>query len=148
MHAVVELAAFWAFGFLTLCAAVVLLSIFGGIIESDMELLSLGKEATIAGIASLIEAMGVWLIVLLIPAMSRGLALRAMIIPLIIVALVYKIAHLESWSTFEAGLLLAFQVAISCLVASLISGHFLAAIMIVVVFGIILALVGAFSKSL
>jgi len=148
MHAAVELAAFWAFGFLTLCAAVVLLSIFGGIIESDIELFSLGKEAMIAGIASLIEAMGVWLIVLLIPAMSRGVALRAMIIPLIIVALIYKVAHLESWSTFEAGLLLAFQVAIGCLITSLISGHFLAAIMVVVVFGIILALVGAFSKSL
>lgn len=148
MHAAVELAAFWAFGFLTLCVAVVLLNIFGAVVESDMELLSLGKEVMIAGIASLIEAMGVWLIVLLIPAMSRGVALRAMIIPLIIVALVYKIAHLESWSTFEAGLLLAFQVDISCFIASLISGHFLEAIMVMGVFGIILVLVGIFSKSL
>jgi hypothetical protein len=148
MHAVIELTAFWAIAFLSISLAVTLLSIFGGVIESDMELLSLGKEAMIAGIASLIEAMGVWLIVLLIPVMSRGLALRAMIIPLIIVALFYKIAHLVSWSTFEAGLLLAFQVAISCLIASLISEHFLAAIKVVAVFGIILVLVGAFSKSL
>ncbi len=148
MHAAVELTAFWAFGFLTLSAAVVLLSVFCGVIESDMELLTLGKEAIIAAIASLLEAMGVWLIVLLIPAMSRGIALRAMIIPLVIVALIYKVAHLESWSTFEAGLLLAFQVAVGCLIASLISGHFLSAIMVVVVFGIILAIIGAFSKSL
>ncbi len=56
-----------------------------------MELLTLGKEAVIAAIASLLEAMGVWLIVLLIPAMSRGIALRAMIIPLVIVALIYKV---------------------------------------------------------
>jgi|SRR5665213_194447 len=148
MHAAIELTAFWAFGFLTLCAAVWLLSIFGGMIESDMELLSFGKEAVIAGIASLIEAAGVWLIVLFISAMYRGFALRAMIVPLIIVALIYKVAHFESWSVFEAGLLLAFQVAIGCLIASLISGHFLAAIMLVVGFGIILAVIAAVAKSL
>jgi len=148
MHAAVELAAFWAFAFLTLSAAVVLLSIFGGVIESDMELLSFGKEAVIAGIASLIEAAGVWLIVLFISAMYRGLALRAMIIPIIIVGLIYKVAHLESWSIFEAGLLLAFQIVIGCLVASLISGHFQAAIMIVAVFGIILAVIAGIMKSL
>ena len=45
MHAAIELAAFWTVAFLTLGVAVVLLSIFGGVIESDMELLSLGKEA-------------------------------------------------------------------------------------------------------
>jgi hypothetical protein len=148
MHAAIELVAFWAFAFLTLGMAVVLLSIFGGVIESDMELLGIGKEAVIAGIASLIEAATVWLIVLFISAAYRGLALRAMIIPLIIVGLIYKIAHLESWSVFEAGLLLAFQVAIGCLLASLISGHFQAAIMVVVVFGIILAVIAAFAKSL
>ncbi|HEX7618670.1 MAG TPA: hypothetical protein VF480_08125 [Verrucomicrobiae bacterium] len=148
MHAAIELVAFWAFAFLTLGMAVVLLSIFGGVIESDMELLGIGKEAVIAGIASLIEAATVWLIVLFISAAYRGLALRAMIIPLIIVGLIYKIAHLESWSVFEAGLLLAFQVAIGCLLSSLISGHFQAAIMVVVVFGIILAVIAAFAKSL
>ena len=71
-----------------------------------------------------------------------------MIVPLIIVALIYKIAHLESWSVFESGLLLAFQVAIGCLIASLISGHFLAAIMVVAVCGIILAVAASFAKSL
>ena len=148
MHAAIELAAFWSVAFLTLCLAVVLLSVFGNVIESDMELLSLGKEAVIAGMASLIEAASVWLIVLFISPAYRGGALRAMIVPLIIVALIYKIAHLESWSVFEAGLLLAFQVAIGCLIASLISGHFLAAIMVVAVCGIILAVVASFAKSL
>jgi len=148
MHAAIELFEFWAFAFLTLGAALALLSIFSGVIESDMELLSLGKETVIAAIASLIEAAGVWLIVLFISAMYRGLALRAMIIPIIIVGLIYKVAHLESWSIFEAGLLLAFQIAIGCLVASLISGHFQAAVMIVAVFGIILAVVAGIMKSL
>jgi hypothetical protein len=148
MHAAIELAAFWAIAFLTLCVAVVLLNIFGDVIESDMELLSPGKEAVLAGIASLIEAVGVWLIVLFIPMMYRALGLRAMIIPVMIVALIYKVAHLESWSIFEVGLLLAFQVAIGCLGAALISGHFQAAIMIVVGFGIILAVIASFAKSL
>ena len=124
------------------------MSIFGNVIESDMEVFSLGKEAAIAGIASLIEAAGVWLIVLYISPAYRGGALRAMVVPLIIVAIIYKITHLESWSVFESGLLLAFQVAIGCLIASLISGHFLAAIMVVVVWGIILATVASFAKSL
>ena len=148
MHAAIELVAFWAFAFLTLGMAVVLLSIFGGVIESDMELLGIGKDGVFAGLASLFEAATVWVLFLFISAAYRGLALRAMIIPLIIVGLIYKIAHLESWSVFEAGLLLAFQVAIGCLLASLISGHFQAAIMVVVVFGIILAVIAAFAKSL
>ena len=148
MHAAIELAAFWAVGYLTLCAAVILLSLFCGIIESDMELLSLGTEAVIAGIASLVEAAGVWLIVVFISVAYRGLALRAMIIPMIIVGLIYRVAHLESWSIFEAGLLLAFQVAVGCLLASLILGHFQAAIMIVAVFGVILAVIAGIMKSL
>lgn len=148
MHAAIELAAFWMVAFLTLCAAVVLMSIFGSAIESDMELLSPGKEALIAGTASLIEALGLWLIVLVISPTFRALGLRAMIIPIIIVGLIYKIAHLESWSVWETGLLLAFQLAIGCLLAALISGLFQAAIMIVVGFGVVLALIAAFAKSL
>ena len=120
-----------------------LLNIFGSIIQSDIELLSLGKEAMIAGISSLIEAAGLWLIVMFIP-----LALRAMIFPIIIVILIYKVAHLESWSAYEAGLLLVFQVAIGCLIASLVTGHFLSAVMVVVAFGIILAVIAAFLKGL
>jgi hypothetical protein len=148
MHAAIQLTAFWAVAFLTLCAAVLLLNIFSGVIEGDMELLSLGKEAVIAGIASLFEAVGLWLIVLFIPAGYQGIGLRAMIIPVLIVALIYKVAHLVSWSIFEIGLLLAFQVGVGCVAASLISGHFQAAIMVVVVFGIILAVIASIVKSL
>jgi len=148
MHAAIELFEFWAFAFLTLGAALALLSIFSGVIESDMELLSLGKETVIAAIASLIEAAGVWLIVLFISATFRGMALRGMIIPIIIVGLMYRVAHLESWSIFEAGLLIAFQIATACLVASLISGSFQTAIIIVAVFGIGLGVTAAIMKSL
>jgi hypothetical protein len=148
MHAAIELTAFWAFGFLTLAAAIVALSIFCNVIDSNMELLSLPKEMLIAAIASLIEAVGVWLIVLFISATWRGLALRGMIIPLILVGLMYRVAHFETWSIFEAGLLLVFQVAISCLVASLISAHFQTAILILAVFAIVLAVTAGIMKSL
>ena len=148
MHAAIELLAFWLVAYLTLCLALVLTSVFGNVIESDMEFLSLGKESVLAGVASLIEATSVWLIVLFISPEYRGGALRAMIVPLIVVALVYKIAHFESWTVIECGLLLAFQVAIGCLIASLIAGHFFAAIMVVAVCGIILAIVANFAKNL
>jgi hypothetical protein len=55
-------------------------------------------------------------------------------IPEITAALIYQAAHLESRSIFEVGLLPAIQVAIGCLGAALIFGHFREAMMIVVVF--------------
>jgi hypothetical protein len=147
MHAAIELAIFWGFAFLTLCLAVVLYNIFGNLVESDMELLSLGKEAALAGIASFIEAAGVWLIVLFVPAMSRGLALRAEIVPILAVALLYRIAHLEDSSIYDVGLILAFQLAIAFFIAALLTGHFLAAIGVVVVVGIVLAAIAGLAKN-
>ena len=148
MHAAIELVAIWAIAFLTLGAAVVSLSVFCGYIQSDMELHSLGKEATIAGIASLIEATALWLIILFIPAMSRGMALRGMIIPIFIVGFIYRLAHLASWGFFEAGMLLAFQIGIALLVTCLFAGNIQAAVMVVVMFAIVLGVVAAFAKSL
>lgn len=147
MHATIELAVFWAFAFLTLCLAVILSAIFGNLIQSDMDLLTPGKEALLAAIASLIEAAGIWLIVLFIPAMTRGYALRAEIFPILIVALLYRIAHFESSSIYDVGLILVFQIAVACFIAALLTGHFLAALMIVVVFGIVLALIASFAGN-
>ena len=142
MHAAIELAAFWAVAFLTLCLALVLLNIFGKVIQSDVELLSLGQEAIMAAVASLIEAMGVWLIVVFISSAYRALALRAMIVPIIIVALIYRIMHLESWSVFEAALLLAFQIVIGCVLSLCVSGHYQAAIVVLFAFVTILTVIG------
>ena len=125
-----------------------MLNIFGNLIQSDIELLSLGKEAITAAIASLIEAMGVWLIAVFISPAYRALALRAMIVPIIAVALIYRIVHLESWSIFEAGMLLAFQLAIGCLVSLCVSGHFQAAIVVLFAFVTILAVIRSFAKNL
>jgi hypothetical protein len=148
VHATILLLAFWAVAFLSLCAAVALLGIFYSLIETDLALHSLGKEVVVAGIASHIEGMGVWLIVLFIPVSSRALALRSMIIPTIAVALIYKIVHLEDWSRYETILLLVFQIAIGCLVTSLVFGRFEAALFIAVGFGVALAVIAGVARNL
>ena len=148
MYIAIQLLIFWALAFLTLCVALVLLNIFYGLIGDGLELLSSGKEAVIAGIASLIEAAGVWLVVLFIPAAYRWLGLRALIIPVIIVALIYKVAHLEDWSRFEIFLLLIFQIVISCLGVSLFFGHFQTAMIILLAFATVLAVIAGFARSL
>jgi len=148
MHAAILLLSFWAAAFVTLGAAVVLLSIFCGLIDNDLELHSIGKEAVIAGIASLLEGAGVWLVVWFIPVAYRALGLRSMMIPALVVALIYKMAHLEDWSRFEAILLLVFQVVIGSLIACLMLGRFEAAIFILVGFGMVLAVIAVLVKSL
>ena len=115
MHAAIQFSLFWALAFVTLCSALVLLNIFDSIIRNDLVLHSLGKEAGIAGFASLVEGGSFWIVISFVPAASR-----ALIVPVIIVALIYKIGHLEDWSKFDVFMLLAFQVAISFFAASLL----------------------------
>ena len=142
MHAAIQLSVFWALAFLSLCTALVLLNLFYDLIGDGLELLSLGKEAVVAGIASFVEAASIWLVVSFVPA-----AARAMIIPAIVVALIYKAAHLEDWSRYEILLLLVFQIVIGCLGACLFFGLFEEAIIILAGFGIILAVIAAFARS-
>ena len=71
-----------------------------------------------------------------------------MIIPVLVVALIYKLVHLEDWGRFEVILLLVFQVVIGCLVAALIFGRFEAALFIAVGFVAGLAVIAGFAKSL
>ena len=143
MHAALQLSLFWALAFVTLCSALVLLNIFDSIIGNDLVLHSLGKEAAIAGFTSLVEGGCFWAVVTFVPAASR-----ALIVPAIIVALIYKIGHFEDWSKFDVFMLLGFQVAISFFAASLLGGHFQTAIIILVVFGAILAVIAGFMKNL
>ena len=56
-HMAVQLGLFWVLAFLSLCLALVLLNIFFALIGNDLELLSIGSEAAIAGVCSLIEAL-------------------------------------------------------------------------------------------
>jgi hypothetical protein len=143
MHAAIQLAMYWVLAFLSLGMALVLLSIFFGVIGNDLELHSAGLEVAIAGVSSLIEALSFWLVVAFIPAGSR-----ALIIPVVIVALIYKVAHYEDWGRFDVFMLLAFQAVIGFLGVSLFFGHFQAAIYILVGFGVVLAVIAGFAKSL
>jgi hypothetical protein len=143
MHAAIPLLVFWVLAFLSLGTALVLLNIFYDLIGDGLELFSLGKEAVIAGIASLVEAASLWLAVAFVPT-----AARAMIIPALIVALIYKVAHLEDWGRFEILLLLVFQVVIGCLGVSVFFGHFETAIIILVVFAAVLAVIAGIARSL
>lgn len=143
MHVAIQLAAFWALAFLTLGMAVVLLNIFFDLIGNDLELHSAGTEVSIAGIASLVEAVSMWLVITLVPA-----AARAMIVPAIIVALIYKLAHPVDWGRFHVFMLLVFQAVIGWVGVSLIVGHFHTAIAIVVGFAVALFILASFLKDL
>jgi len=134
---------FWALAFVTLGMALLVLNVFFALIEDDLTLQSLGKEALIAAVASLIEAASVWVVITFIP-----LGARALFIPALIVGLIYKITHLEDWSHYEIILLLLFQVVIAAVGASLLSGHFAAAIGILFIFAVCLAVTVAFMRGL
>jgi hypothetical protein len=119
------------------------LDIFFGLIENDLTLHNLGKEVAIAAVASLIEGASVWVVVTFIP-----LGGRALLIPALIVAIIYKVAHFEDWSHYEIFALLMFQLVIGAFGACLLFGHFSAAFIILFVFFICLAVIFAFMKGL
>lgn len=73
---------------------------------------------------------------------------RTLIIPAIIVALIYKITHLEDWGRYDVFMLLVFQVVIGCLGASLIFGLFQTAGVILFGFVAVLAVIASIAKSL
>jgi len=148
MHATILFFTFRAAAFVSLGAAVVLLGIFYGVINDELGLHRPGQEALVAGVASLIEGTGVWLVVLFIPAAQRALGLRAMIIPALVVALLYKLVHLEDWGRFEALLLLMFQVVIGCVTASLFFGRFEAAFMVAAGFAAVMTVIALIARSL
>ena len=142
MHHALQLLIFWALAFLTLGAALVCLNIFCNLINNDLELLSLGKEIAVAGVASLIEAAPLRLVVTFLPAAGR-----AMIIPAIIVAVISKIATNEDWNRFEIILLLLFQVVIGFMGACLFYGQFKLAMIILIGMAVVLGIIAGFAKS-
>lgn len=143
MHLALHLLIFWALAFVSLGLAILLLNLFWNLIEQELDLKDLIREAIIAGGASMIEAIG---LVLLIPLGARGL--QAMLVPFLIVGLIYKISHLEDWSHYGIICLLLFQLVIVAVGASLFLGNFAAAFGIFVVFTIVLAIIVAFIRGL
>jgi hypothetical protein len=112
-------------------------------IDNDLTLRSVGQEAAIAGIASLVEGASVWLLVVFAPG-----AARALFIPALVVAIIYKLSHLEDWSRNDVLMFLMFQVVIGISGASLLFGHFKTAIIIMGLFAGILAIIASISRSL
>ena len=143
MHIAMNLLGFWAIAFATLAAALVLLNIFDGLIGNDLILHSAGKEAVIAGFASLVEGGSLWLVVSFVPS-----AVRALIIPAIIVALIYKVGHLEDWSRYDVSMLLLFQGVLVGIALCLFFGQFLTALVVVLVFVFALAVIAGFVRGL
>lgn len=145
MHAALHILGFWALAFVSLSATLVLLNIFWNLIEQDLCLKTVGKEAIIAGVASFIEAIGFWLIHTFA---NSPLGMRGMILPGLVVGVIYKVAHFENWTRYEVICLLMFQLIIAAAGANLLVGHFTAAIGILVVFGIVLAVIASFLRGL
>ena len=119
------------------------MNIFFALIENDLTLHSLGREAVIAAVAALIEGASVWVVVTFIPQGGR-----ALFIPALVVGIIYKVTHLEDWSRYEIFALLLFQLIIAFFGACLFFGHFSVAIIILFVFFICLAVIFAFTKGL
>jgi hypothetical protein len=69
MHIALHILIFWTLAFMSLALAILLLNIFWNLIEQDLDLKDLSREAVIAGGASMIEAIG---LTLLIPLGARG----------------------------------------------------------------------------
>jgi hypothetical protein len=132
----------WGLAFISLTAALVLLNLYNSIIGNDLSLRTLGQEALIAGIASLIEGASAWLVISVLPAAGRAMA-----VPAIIVAILYKFTHLEDWNRYDIGLLLLFQVVITGSIGLLFLGRFEAALVVLMVFAGFLAIIGSFVRS-
>ena len=143
MHAALVLLGFWVFAFVTLCLALVALNIYSDLIDYGFTLNSVGKEVTLAAICSLIEAASVWAVVTYVPA-----AARALFIPILVIALLYTLAHLEDWNRFDGLIVVVFQIAIGGFLACLFTGNFGAALIIAMVFVGALAAIGSIAKGL
>jgi hypothetical protein len=143
MHAAIQFFIFWALAFATLVVALVLLNVYYALIGNDLNLRGVRQEALIAAIASLVEGGSVWLVL----SFARTAA-RALFIPALIVAIIYKGSHLEDWSRNDTVLFLVFQIVIAWTIALLYSGNFKESIIIWLVFGVFLTALGSFANSL
>jgi hypothetical protein len=148
MHAVLHIFEFWALAFVSLCVTLVLLNIFWDLIEQDLYLKTLGKEAVIAGFASLIEAIGLWLIIKYAHGAPSNIVICLLIVPGFMVGLIYKFSHFEDWTRYEIICLLLFQLVVTTIGAGLLTAHFAMAITVAIVFAVALAVVVAFVKGL
>ena len=129
---------FWGVSFVTLSIALVLMSVFYRLIDSDLGLHGWGKEAVIAVIASLVQGAGLWVAASIIP----GGGFRSQIVPAILVAIIYYATHIErDWDSYEMGGILSFQMVVWAVgffmltgepkIAAIVLGSFVGALVII-----------------
>ena len=148
MHIVLKILELWGFAFLTLALALIVLTVIWAVIDYELALHNLGRELSIAAIASLVEGGSVAALIMVVPADFLPVAARAMFIPAIIVGLIYKISHYEDWGRYEIFLLLIFQLLIIGFGLFLLAGHFGSAFLFLGVLIAICAVVIVIGKSL
>lgn len=147
MTLVKEFLQIWTISFVTLCGALIFLDMFCGYIDNDLELLSPKKEAIIAGIASLIQALGILFVVTIFSKATQPLAARSLFFPTIVVVLGYKLSHLE-WRTSNVACLLIFQISLAFFLVSLRLGNFTAAIVVLFVVSVIMTIIAWILRNL
>ena len=136
---------FWGLSFLTLSVALVLLSVFYRLIDSDLGLHGLGKEAVIAVIASAVQGAGLWVTASIMP----GGGLRSQIVPTILVGIIYYATHVEKdWDSYEMGGVLSFQMVVWCVGFFMLTGEWKIAAIVLASFAGALIIVGNSAKGL
>ena len=135
---------FWALAFVTLSLALILLSIFYRLIDSDLGLDGFRKEAAIAVIASAVQAAGFWFSASLFP----GDPFRNLLLPELIIAIIYYLTHLKDWSGLEIGGILFFQSIIITTAFFLAAGQLKLVAITLAVFAASLAIIASIAKSL
>jgi hypothetical protein len=143
MHPALQLLLFWVAAFVTLSLSVVLLHLYSNVIDSDATLNSLRAELILAAVVSLMEGASVWAIFTFVPA-----AVRALFLPALVVALIYKIAHFETWSRYDVSLLLLFQLVLGGSAVLVLTGHFGPALLLLFICGLCLAALAAMVRNL
>lgn len=143
-HSPVYLVVFWVVAFVTLCVALMGLSLFSAFTNGDLELHGVFKELSMAAAAAAIEGVSVWLIAMYVP----GGASRGLFLPLVLVGLLYHVAHYDRWNRYDAIILLIFQGAIVVVGAALWLRHFQLAFVVLAALGIFVAIFANLIKSL
>lgn len=143
MNAFLLFGGLWLFTFVTLAGALVLLNLYSDWIGSDFALHGIGKELTVAAVCSLIEAASVWAVVTYVPS-----ATRALFIPVLLVWVIYRVAHLDDWGHLDAGWVLLFQFALMGILGGLVTGHFGLSVLIGFGFAAVLGIVAAILRGL
>jgi len=136
---------FWGLSFLTLSVALVLLSVFYRLIDSDPGLHGPIKEAVIAVIASAVQGTGLWVTASIIP----GGGLRRQIIPTILAGIIYYATHVEKdWDGYEMAGILSFQMVVWSVGFFMLTGEFKIAAIVLASFAGALVIIGNSSKGL